>query len=368
MARFCRRRKPLPGFDLHASLGRLDRDLARAGIAARRLLLCERSGFDGQNPDVLRTRLDDLERGLLSRDFADPDWHGPTSFQRIVWQDAKTLEILAEPDAFTALIRRRDNGSERPIAPGLALSDAVFKGLARNRPSYLVSACPNWRLLPPFGSLANLDDMAVGPDTQREPFIVTGNRLNATYRVGYAPIKALGHIQGPDVSEADEVFGSILDTASSRTLIDALSHLCTQTVAMRLMHDSDNPSTTPLRMNGQCLEVMSHFDNLLRDFNGDHVRVLGLGLGLISHALDAKHLIAVFAEGLGAGEMRYRRVTDDSAISAVRTLFADTATASLGDNAGVLMRARLQQCLHLLWQERKLIGLSESALLSTLSG
>jgi hypothetical protein len=61
-------------------------------------------------------------------------------------------------------------------------------------------------------------------------------------------------------------------------------------------------------------------------------------------------------------------VTDDGAISAVLALLADTASDRLGCEAGALMRARLQQCLHLLWQDRACIGLSEGALLSALEG
>lgn len=318
---------------------------------------------------MLGARLDELEEGLLARygrDFADPNWHGPTSFQRIIWQDAKALEALAKAGAFDALMRRRERGTETPLAPRLTLSGAVFEGLARNRPSYLVSACPNWRLRPPFGTLGRLDDMAVGPNAQHEPFLVSETRLEATRRAGHAAMAFLAETQSPDVSEADSAFRTALGAAPSWKLVEALSHLCTRTAAGRLMDGSNNPSVTLHRMNGQCLEVMSHFDDLLRAFDGDPVRVLGLGL--VSHALDAKHLIAVFAEGLSGGETHYRLVTGDGAISAVRALLADTATDRLGGEAGALMRARLQQCLDLLWQDRTHIGLSGAALLSALEG
>lgn len=359
----------MTGFDLCAALDRLDRDLAGAAAAARGLLLRKSPASKRAGSRALLASLEEVERGLLfryGRDFADPNWHGPSSFQRIVWQDAEMLEFLAETAAFDALLQRRDSGIETPIAPGLTLSGAILGGLARNRPSYLASVCPNWRLRPPFVTLERLDDMAVGPNAQHEPFLVTETQLEATRRAGLGAIASSWTTGSPDGGDPDGDFYTAIGTTPCWKQVEALSRLCTRTVAARLMNGSNNPSVSLHRMNGQCLEVMSHFEDLLRAYDGDHVRVLGLGL--VSHALDAKHLIAVIAEGLGEGETRYRKVTDDGAISAVRALLADTARDRLGGEAGALMRARLQQCLQLLWRDRTSLGHSEAALWSALEG
>lgn len=350
----------LTGFDLGAALDRLDSDLAEAHSAARRLLGANGSACGnsvGPRRFVRREAwLEDLENGLRERygaAFADPAWHGPTSFQRIVWQDGETVEAFARPGAVQALLQRRESGAEPYLGRrGVTLSGALITGLARNRPSYLLSACPNWRCRPALIPCDHLEDMATGDRLQHEPHVVRASGLEAARLAALGVQECVGEKPAAQICETGAAFHRALRTACAASLLSALGRICTRPVAARIMESSDNPSVTLPRMNGQCLEVMAHYDDLVAACDGDHARALGYGL--VSHVLDAKHLIAVLAVASGK--------QTDRAAPAVHGLLRAAANGALGSEADALMRARLQQCLFLMWQDRDELGLSEAAL------
>lgn len=363
------------GFDLGEALDRLDADLAGAPAAARHLLRALGSGSIGPpgacRPDRAEAaRIEDLEDGLRTRygaEFADPGWHGPTSFQRLVWQDTQTAATFARSGAVRALLRRRADGSEPVLAPGMTLSRALIGGLARNRPSYLLSACPNWRSRPALLPFDRLEDMAVGDRLQHAPYMVEAERLDAARALARCVVACSwgeeeGAGAGIEDGEAEAGFGRALRSASTAAVLSALERLCTPRIAARLMTGADNPSVTLPRMNGQCLEVMAEYDALVAACGGDHARALGYGL--VSHALDAKHLIAVLAAAsAGATAAGATGGTAHAhARDSVQRLLRGAAQGTLGAQAGALMRARLQQGLFLLWQDRKDLGLPQADL------
>lgn len=377
------------GFDLGEALDGLDEDLAGAAAAARRLLRAPKSGGVGtsaaRRPDRAEAaRIEDLEDGLRTRhgaEFADPGWHGPTSLQRIVWQDSQTATTFARPGAVRALLLRRADGAEPDLAPGMTLSGAVIGGLARNRPSYLLSACPNWRSRPAQLPFDRLEDMAVGDRLQHAPYMVEAERLDAACSAVLCVVACAWNEEeekeeeegpGADDGETEAGFQRALRSASTAAVLSALERLCTPRIAARLMTGADNPSVTLPRMNGQCLEVMAEYDALVAACGGDHAKALGYGL--VSHALDAKHLIAVLAAasagptaagvaGVAARAHTFARARARArARDSVQRLLRGAAHGTLGAQAGALMRARLQQGLFLLWQDRKDLGLPQADL------
>lgn len=367
----------MTGFDLGEALDGLDEDLAGAAAAARRLLLAPRSGGVGtsaaRRPDRAEAaRIEDLEDGLRTRhgaEFADPGWHGPTSLQRIVWQDSQTATTFARPGAVRALLLRRADGAEPDLAPRMTLSGAVIGGLARNRPSYLLSACPNWRSRPAQLPFDRLEDMAVGDRLQHAPYMVEAERLDAARALALCIVAcacAWDEEQEEEArtedGEAEVGFGRALRSASTAAVLSALERLCTPRIAARLMTGADNPSVTLPRMNGQCLEVMAEYDALVAACGGDHAKALGYGL--VSHALDAKHLIAVLAAASAGPTVAGGRggAAHTRARNSVQRLLRGAAHGTLGAQAGALMRARLQQGLFLLWQDRKDLGLPQADL------
>lgn len=364
----------MTGFDLREALDRLDEDLAAGHSAARHLLRVIGSGgiqIPGPHPPDRfgAALLEDLENGLRHRygaEFADPGWHGPTSFQRLVWQDSRTVAAFARPDAVRALLRRRADGSEPVLAPDVTLSGTLIGGLLRNRPSYLLTASPNWRRRPAPVPFDHLEDMAVGDRLQHAPFLVEEAKLEATRAAALCVLGCADETSGAETIETEAAFPKALRSASPAALLSALERLCTPALAASLMTGSDNPSVTLPRMNSQCLEVMAHYENLVAACGGDHARALGYGL--VSHALDAKHLIAVLAAA-SSGPAAPDNMSGDAARgrAGVYRLLRGAAHGTLGAEADALMRARLQQSLFLLWQDRTDLGLAEAALMNALA-
>jgi hypothetical protein len=358
----------LTGFDLREALDRLDKDLAGAHSAARHLLRVTASegiGKTGPPPSDRSeaTLLEELEEGLRRRygaEFADPGWHGPTSFQRIVWQDSQATKAFARPNAVRTLLRRRADGSEPDLAPGVTLSATLIGGLSRNRPSYLLSACPNWRRRPAPVPFDDLEDMATGDRLQHMPFRVEAARIEAARAAALCVIGCAGETPGSEAIENGAAFPKALGSASPAALLSALERLCTPQLAARMMTGSGNPSVTLPRMNGQSLEVMAQYDGLVAACGGDHAEALGYGL--VSHALDAKHLIAVLAAASGGPAAPEIQGGGARARASLLRLLRGAAHGTLGAEADTLMRARLQQGLFLIWLERTDLDLPEAAL------
>jgi hypothetical protein len=140
--------------------------------------------------------------------------------------------------------------------------------------------------------------------------------------------------------------------------------LLDEDAARRLVHGAAGSSTALDRMNGQCLEVMSEYPRVIDATDGRHD--LALGYGLVSHALDAKHLIAAIVYGIKLGHRGYRLVTEDGAILALQALLDHAAACTLGSPANELMHVRLQQAMRLLVDAHARLGLTPDRILAAL--
>jgi hypothetical protein len=118
-------------------------------------------------------------------------------------------------------------------------------------------------------------------------------------------------------------------------------------------------------MNGQSLEVFSEYANLLAANEGRHDVVFGYGL--VSHALDAKHLAAIMIYGLKLGNTSYRLVDNDAAIKQFEMLLDGATAGTIGATATTLFRARLQQVMRLIADKQEALNIHPLAILSALT-
>lgn len=299
-------------------------------------------------------RLEAVLRARYRADFRACSWHGPTSLQRVVWQDPDTLALLANPHVVAAILHRHHIGSELALGSAMTLGRAVIRGMASNRPSYMFTACPNWKLRPHAPSLLldGLYDMRLPDREQPQPFLVSADLLAAAARAMDSVQQVLGGQSGG--GEDDDGIWEAIGTASTARLCNALRTLLSEDRAKLLLEGRAN--TTLRRMSRQCLEVMQYVDRLLAIHEGSTERVLGFGL--VSHALDAKHLIATLVHAVQLGRTRLRSDPAGAACSTFTRLLEDAAGGALGGAAGALIRARLQQAVRLLSDRRGPLGLS----------
>ena len=305
-------------------------------------------------------------------DFAALAWHGRTSHMRMVWQDADVQAALLDPVCAEVLAADAvaDSGTSSRLAA------LLLSGLAENQPSYLLTAVPNWRcrpvLAPPAWS--RLSDMDAPPDG-RAPMLVDAH----TVMRGLAAVQSFGAALAaspaaaviPRRTEAASwaEISSILDHATVSSLVGAIGTLLDEARARRLVHGVAGASTELNRMRGQCLEVMTGVPALLTAHDGDYAAVLGHGL--VSHALDAKHLVAAIVGALKLGRHTYRRVTDSQGAHVLAGFLDGAADRSIGSLASDLMRARLRQSVRLILEYRRDLGIGLDrvrASLGTLSG
>ncbi len=314
-------------------------------------------------------RLHDLVAERYRHDFAALAWHGRTSHMRMVWQDADVQAALLDPDQADALAADALADSE----PVSRLAALLLAGIAENRPSYLLTAAPNWRCRPALASPAwsRLSDMDAPPDT-RPPMLVdehtVSRGLTAVQRFGAAlaasPAAAVASRETGVAACAE--FSSVLDRATVSSLVGAINTLLDEPRARLLVRGVAGASTELNRMRGQCLEVMTGLPALLAAHNGDHAAVLGHGL--VSHALDAKHLVAAIVLALKLGRHSYRRVTTSDGARVLAGLLDGAADGSIGRLASDLMRARLRQSVRLIVDRRRDLGIRLDRIRASLSG
>jgi len=327
---------------------------------------------------LIEARIEALEDRLMERyrsEFERHAWHGPTSLQRVVWQDRELLGLLVEPSVARACLDRHRSGRMRALGPMTDLGSAIFGGLARNRPAYLLSVCPNWAQRPGVDGVAfdRLDDMRVPEIEQRTPFLLSDEYLDA----GADAIAAIEEVliervridgecteEQPDedaLLKEQEIWRRI-DRCSSERLQTAAVALLAGDRAARLIENPAIPSTALRRMVGQCFEVLDLYPRLLQGCEGSHEHALGFGL--VSHALDAKHLAAALVltadtnspdRDLGLGAQTFRMLMKDASLE------------RLGPVADTLIRVRLQQVIRLISDHRDRLDLSAEELLQALA-
>jgi len=259
-------------------------------------------------------------------------WHGALSHHRIFWQDEKFLEAIKDPNVVKQILRRT---SQHQFAQYTTLSSALIYGLSSNSLGYLFSAAPNWYSRPSDVNWPQLRDMNV-PITNQESKSRTIDQKNVeSYK------SALDSIA--NVFEVKKNTQKVTQK-SNTTLLDEVSKLIKdEKSAGALVAGGAGASTELGRMYSQCYEVMDGFSDLLKKHKGDYSAALGYGL--VSHALDARHLAAaiyglksgiIFEERLNKGRENFRNF-----IEAVKT------NKLTPPEANVLMNMRLQQILKL---------------------
>jgi hypothetical protein len=351
----------LPPVDVQApalALARLDAAAQPLARACRRLLADPSTAVEPGRPDPdIAARLAELEASLSRRfaaELALPGWHGPTSCQRLVWQDAEVLELLAAPEVAREVLVASAAGPSRPAGPA-NLAGALVGGLAVNRPSYLFGACPNWAALPAIAGLQidALDDMR--PPTaacQATPFQVSGRLVAAAGRASRAFAGQL--LIATVATDTGAALWAAIGAAPAGRLAASLASLLDAARLEALVHDPAVASTSVARMRGQCLEVLSSLPaiRLAEDLETT------LGFGLVSHALDAKHLAAM----LGGAREPDRR----PAAARFDRLIEDLAMGRMGPIPTALFTARLRQAMQLVADGARRLALSPDEILRSL--
>lgn len=323
-------------------------ELDQAGWAlawAAREALATPAKFPAMSPAGSATqKVANLEASLAERyaaDLAMEGWHGPTSFQRMIWQDTKTLELLAEPDCVCAVIHRWSRGEGLRLGP-TNLGRALLEGLSNIRPAYLLSACPNWPAMPDIDEsrCSSLIDMRPPPGrVQKVPYELDACLIDlaSTAMDSFALILEAKTI---DVPPCFSAIWEAIGTLDDRRLRSALAALVTPQRCSQLVHAPSVLSTAVERMRGQAFEVLELLPRILAAYQDDLPAVLGLGL--VSHALDPKHLLACVSGALGTSAAEAG--DGPRQLAALLTLLeADTGSAE----SRWLLAARFRQSLQL---------------------
>lgn len=270
-----------------------------------------------------------------------PEWHGYTSFQRVYWQDPDFLKLLTSPSAVKWLINNFDPNSEE-----FDLSSFLVYGLKDNVISYLATASPNWEAKPQ--SLMSCDCRTMESKIQQsfpprrmdeENVILFNNALETVYQVFKEAIDK-------DISELNLDYYHCLNEADTEKLFNVIWKLCKKSakidnvrgLVIRSVQGKSSSSKQWWQLHDQSLDVMKHYNHLLEACNNDHAAALSYGL--ISHALDARHLLTIIYKNYWDVEMEREEMLPE--------VIRNGMTGILGAEVEFLVRARLKQILEIL--------------------
>jgi len=293
-------------------------------------------------------------------------WHGRQSQQRIIWQDPRVQAVLRDPAMSKVILHRAKTNAEKNLGDGNTLSSLLLYGLATNSFSYLTTASPNWANAPavPSVSWTHLSDMKV-PLLSEVPLEVSSAYLAQVTASCQGFEQALLSVYGAPsgTSQLDEAVQQTSTAQLVEGIFDVFSTL-TDVQIGPLVSGAAGNSTEYLRMNGQSLEVMNSFHQLLAANGGDYGKTLGYGF--VSHALDAKHLAAAMF-GIQKGEALYRNVTTTTAQDNLKALIKKAVAGELGEPANSLMKTRLEQVFILITDKASALGLTKPGVMAKLS-
>ncbi len=295
-------------------------------------------------------------KNKYAKTFNNTGWHGRNSFQRILFQEPEFAEKMSNPAFVKALLIRAQKKQETALNANntkgkdeITLSSLVLLGLAGSFPSYLATAAPNWVSAPKVGNVSwdKLKIMKINDKDQPEHTKPDIEHLKGIQ-------KALGNIKTilkeslPAETKGAEdlrpVYENILKApiAAQIELLKSVLN-ANEGNAEALTYGAAGLSTMPRSMNIQTLEVMSEFKHLLAHENGDYAAVLGYAL--VSHALDARHLIA----SIWGMEKKLNVASGGSSLLQAQTslqeLLDGCQNGSLGPEVEALMKVRLNQVL-----------------------
>ena len=227
-----------------------------------------------------------LKDHLLTKygaDFKADGWHGYTSLGRLIWQDEKFITMVsANPLILVAFIVDEKEFSET------SLGGILLAGPGRQEIAYLATVAPNWRKVPKNFTW-DLHVMALtNPVTEETPFQPNLEFLNQFQKM----MEAISLMFVPKPLEENPVSASMawVENASIPDLLAKYEECVSTTVlAQTITYSSAGNSTLPWNMAEQCFEVMYSYKQIYEHHKND---TDPMGYGLVSHALDVRHLAA----------------------------------------------------------------------------
>lgn len=318
-------------------------------------------------------------------EFAAHNWHGNLSFQRIIWQDKIFQKAIQQPLLLKYIIKSK-------LDP---FFNAIFYGIKSNRLSFLLSSVPNWYSVPDLGfewkfsQESGLGDIPMKNEQPRKICLKSLDRV----KNGFKNIESLliemkkkeilidEFIQNhPEATAALKISRNAIANNISVDKHDLnLSLLCTEedmlkNEAEKLISNStisqllqafhfiidtsekafqltkgNSETANLLSLGMQTNEIMKYYDKVLQ-FH-DNQDELCFGYGIISHALDPRHLAAA---------LHY-----DSKF--IKDLM-DRMQVNESSQAANYIKIRLQQVIELIIEKRENLGCNLDMIIQGLSG
>lgn len=307
-------------------------------------------------------KLEQYLKDKYGKEIQADGWHGRLSIQRILWQDEKFISAFCDPLFTKVVFWNAKENNEGDLTKKNTLSSILLYAIASNRLSYLVSAAPNWENLPKIDGItwnaAMHGQMVLRISKSENPWIVNEQYLR-TLGVAMANIQhVLCECYKGSVltqTETEIKINTYLQNASLFELMQVISKLLNKENIQSFTAGNAGSSTLPWNLNEQCLEILSEYENLLTHHHEDHVAVLGYGI--VSHALDARHLAAA---------LYYLNNSDQNANSQshFQNFITKVQSKEMQPHAAFLIKIRLQQILFTLFEMRNKMILSEKSILA----
>lgn len=345
----------------------LDNDYRKSQLICRRLVDLKKITINFTEDE--KKRLSEVEKDIVNlekhlmktyqKDFSSLGWHGRQSFQRIFFQDEPVIAALKDPLFVKVLLNNKWNGSEKDFGSGVTLSGLFLGGLSSNRLSYLTTVSPNWIARPKVNDEAlDFGCMSPGDQIETTPYRVSQQYLldiEKDFAVVQGVLEEIAKDNSINIDIVREPVMREISEASIEQLIGVFHELINDDKRIDIITNGvAGGSTKPTAMFYQCLSVMNPFKTLLKGCEYDYSRVLGFGL--VSHALDARHIAAALYY-LNKNEKVNEQYADG--LKAINKLLEDARSGNLPKRAEKLIRIRLQQVIIIIINKRKIIGIDD---------
>ena len=289
-------------------------------------------------------------------------WHGRLSHQRILWQDESFVQAIQNPLIVKVILARAAQKGESSLGGQHTLSSLLLYGLKSNRISYLSTVTPNWNFKPHVEGItwSGLRIMTLRTEKDEVPRkvqpVYVENIKKGLKTLQQVLISLPPFPENSDTAELQKISDQISKASFSNLLKIIQVLIKDRKTAENLVRGVAGHSTDLGSMNSQCLEVMTEYKNLLAYHKGDHAAVLGYGL--VSHALDARHLAAA-SYFLNSGEPINESLLESQEI--LRELIQSASAESFDPEARDLIKIRLQQIIQLIVDDREKLNIPLSA-------
>lgn len=255
-------------------------------------------------------------------------WHGRLSFQRILWQDPHFLTLISGEDGQLVAKAILSSSEGKRLADTCTLRDLMLYGFSSNLPSYLCSAPPNWYQLPAFYEKEDLGTMGIRRTRQE----TSPKHESIEFQLFQKAHANVASVVAPQafLREASVKDDGIED------LVEKIRTNVNESNIARICGGAAGASTAPELLNQQSEDVLRHFPKWLLQNKNSYVALMQEGL--VSHALDARHLIAAI----------YFR--SDSLEKLLKAVDLQSRSNEDAFSASVLIKIRLRQSLLVIHQ------------------